>query len=162
MKWSESWSVVSNPLRLHGLYSSWNSPGQNTRWVAVLFSRGSSQPRDQTQVSCIAGGFFTSWAPREAQSRERRPEYKLIECFHNHTYLKARHPDLNFANKYHYSLGFFRKILSSFYRLKLHPSPSLEHLDGPWLVFHFLYCCKFALDSFLVYLFKGHFWLQLK
>ena len=28
-------------------------------WVAVLFSRGSSQPRDQTQVSCIAGGFFT-------------------------------------------------------------------------------------------------------
>ena len=31
-------------------------------WVALLFSRGSSQPRDQTQVSCIAGkdGFFTS------------------------------------------------------------------------------------------------------
>ena len=31
-------------------------------WVAVPFSRGSSQPRDWTQVSCIAGGFFTSWA----------------------------------------------------------------------------------------------------
>ena len=30
-------------------------------------SRGSSQPRDQTQVSCIAGGFFTVWATREAQ-----------------------------------------------------------------------------------------------
>ena len=29
-------------------------------WVAVPFSRGSFQPRDQTQVSCIAGGFFTS------------------------------------------------------------------------------------------------------
>ena len=28
-------------------------------WVAIPFSRGSSQPRDQTQVSCIAGGFFT-------------------------------------------------------------------------------------------------------
>ena len=28
-------------------------------WVAVPFSRGSSQPRDQTQVSCISGGFFT-------------------------------------------------------------------------------------------------------
>ena len=28
----------------------------------VPFSRGSSQPRVQTQVSCIAGGFFTSWA----------------------------------------------------------------------------------------------------
>ena len=29
-------------------------------WVAFPFSRGSSQPRDQTQVSHIAGGFFTS------------------------------------------------------------------------------------------------------
>jgi len=29
-------------------------------WIAFPFSRGSSQPRDQTQVSCIAGGFFTS------------------------------------------------------------------------------------------------------
>ena len=29
-------------------------------WVAFLFSRGFSKPRDQTQVSCIAGGFFTS------------------------------------------------------------------------------------------------------
>jgi len=29
-------------------------------WVASPFSRGSSQPRDQTQISHIAGGFFTS------------------------------------------------------------------------------------------------------
>ena len=29
-------------------------------WVAFPFSRGSSQPRDRTQVSRIAGGFFTS------------------------------------------------------------------------------------------------------
>ena len=36
-------------------------------WVVFPFSRGSSQPRDQTQVSHIAGGFFTSWATREAQ-----------------------------------------------------------------------------------------------
>ena len=28
-------------------------------WVAISFSRGSSQPRNQTQVSCIAGKFFT-------------------------------------------------------------------------------------------------------
>ena len=31
-------------------------------WVAIPFSRGSSQLRDWTQVSHIAGGFFTSWA----------------------------------------------------------------------------------------------------
>ena len=34
-------------------------------WVAFPFSRGSSQPRIQTRVSYIAGGFFTNWAIRE-------------------------------------------------------------------------------------------------
>ena len=34
--------------------------------VAHPFSRGSSRPRNQTRVSCIASGFFTSWATREA------------------------------------------------------------------------------------------------
>ena len=36
-------------------------------WIALPFSRRSSQPRDRTQVSCIVGKFFTSWATREAQ-----------------------------------------------------------------------------------------------
>ena len=31
-------------------------------WVAIPFSRGSSQSRDQTQISCIGGRFFTIWA----------------------------------------------------------------------------------------------------
>ena len=35
-------------------------------WVAFPFSRGSSQPRGWTQVSCIAGRFFTNWVIREA------------------------------------------------------------------------------------------------
>ena len=39
-------------------------------WVAVSFSRGSSQPRDQTQVSHIAGGFFTSWATWECYQKQ--------------------------------------------------------------------------------------------
>ena len=38
-------------------------------WVAIPFSKGSSQPRNRTQVSHIAGGLFTNWAMREA------PEY---------------------------------------------------------------------------------------
>ena len=33
--------------------------------VAIPFSWGSSKSRDQTQVACIAGGFFTRWATRE-------------------------------------------------------------------------------------------------
>ena len=35
-------------------------------WVAIPFSRGSSQSRNRTQVSCIAGRFFTVWATRAA------------------------------------------------------------------------------------------------
>ena len=69
--WSESQSlekVVSDSLQHYGLYSLWNSPGQNTGVgrVAFPFSRGSSQPRDRTQVSCIAGRFFIVWPSREA------------------------------------------------------------------------------------------------
>ena len=44
-------------------------------WVAMPSSRGSSQPRDQTQVSHIAGGFFTVWATREALS----PGHKEVQ-----------------------------------------------------------------------------------
>ena len=38
-------------------------------WAASPFSRGSSQPRYRTRVSCIAGGFFTNWATRKAQRK---------------------------------------------------------------------------------------------
>ena len=46
-------------------------------WVAVLFSQGFSLPRDQTQFSCIAGRFFTSWATREGN--QNIIQYK-IKC----------------------------------------------------------------------------------
>ena len=65
---SESRSALSDCLWPHVLHSPWNSPGQNTGEGSYIpFSRGSSQPRDQTQVSHITGGFFTSLATREAQ-----------------------------------------------------------------------------------------------
>ena len=44
-----------------------SSPGRILEWVAMPSSRGSSQPRDWTQVSRLAGGFFTIWASKEAQ-----------------------------------------------------------------------------------------------
>ena len=64
-------SQGSNPGLLHCrqfLYclSHQGSP-RILEWVAYPFSRRSSQPRDQTQVSCIAGRFFSSWATRETQ-----------------------------------------------------------------------------------------------
>ena len=41
-------------------------------WVAYPFSRESFQPTNQTRVSCIAGGFFTSWASIEAHDKTRQ------------------------------------------------------------------------------------------
>ena len=37
-------------------------------WVAIVFSRGSSPPVNPTQVSCIAGGFFTNWATKKPKN----------------------------------------------------------------------------------------------
>ena len=56
----ESCSFMSDSLPPHGLYVHGILPARIREWVAVPFSRVSSQPRDQTQVSHIAGGFFTS------------------------------------------------------------------------------------------------------
>ena len=48
--------TVCDPLDLvHGILQA-----RILEWVAFPFSRGSSQPRDQTQASHIAGGFNTS------------------------------------------------------------------------------------------------------
>ena len=58
---SQRRSVKLDSLQLHGLIQA-----RVLESVAFLFSR-SSQPRDWTQVSCTAGGFFTSWTTREAQ-----------------------------------------------------------------------------------------------
>ena len=46
------------------------------KWVAYPFSSRSSQSRNQTRVSCIAGGFFTSWAIRETLFLSNKPEFK--------------------------------------------------------------------------------------
>ena len=64
---SESRSVVSDSWRLHGLLSPWNSPGQNTGVGSLSLLQGILATQDQTQVSHIAGRFFTSWVTREAQ-----------------------------------------------------------------------------------------------
>ena len=48
-------------------------------WVAISFSRGSFRPKDRTHiayVSCIAGGFFTASATREALRNSTRPELR--------------------------------------------------------------------------------------
>ena len=61
-------------------------------WEAYPFSRGSSWPRNRTQVSCIAGRFLTSWATGEAHidNKQRSTVWhmKLYSVFSNNLYGK--------------------------------------------------------------------------
>ena len=106
---------MSSSLQPHGLYSLWNSPGQNIRvgslsllqeifptqglnpgllhctwilyqlshkgsprileWVAYPFSSRSSQPRNQTRVSCIAGGL---WADQGSHLCPRQWKLRIL------------------------------------------------------------------------------------
>ena len=57
-----SWAVACQAPLSMGI-----SQARTPDWLAISFSRGLSQPRDWTQVSCIAGRFFTIWVIRKAQ-----------------------------------------------------------------------------------------------
>ena len=65
MKVAQSCPTLCHPMdyTVHGILQA-----RILEWGAFPFSGGSSQPRDRTQVSRTAGGFFTSWATREALS----------------------------------------------------------------------------------------------
>ena len=66
-------------------------------WVAIPFSRGFSQPRDETQVSCIAGRFFTTWATREAPLVSERwsvsPRFPFSFQLEHPTFSQFRYAD---------------------------------------------------------------------
>ena len=68
---SVSRSVESDCLQTHGLYSSpvssvhGISQARILEWVAISFSRGSSRPRNWTQVSCTGKWILYHWATRE-------------------------------------------------------------------------------------------------
>ena len=50
-------------------------------WVAIPFYSRSSLPRDQTQVSSIAGGFFTIWVTRKAPLPPQRLIYPTVQHY---------------------------------------------------------------------------------
>ena len=70
LKWSEvaqSCLTLCNPMgcslpgsSVHGIFQT-----RMLEWIAIFFARGSSRPRNRTQVSRIAGRCFTIWATRE-------------------------------------------------------------------------------------------------
>ena len=80
MKVAQSCLTLCDPVdyRAHGILQA-----RILEWVAIPFPRGSSQPRDQTQVSHIAGRFFTSCVTREAQfnfNQVKRAEKSILSA----------------------------------------------------------------------------------
>ena len=81
IRWSESHSVMSVPspgdlpnpgieprfpaLQADSLPAKPQGSSRILEWVAYPFFNGSSQPKNQTRVSCNGGKFFTNWAIRE-------------------------------------------------------------------------------------------------
>ena len=65
------------------LLCSRDSPDRILEWISILFSRGSPWPRDRTQVSYTAGGFFSVWATREVPSLETNNTNLLVNLLHS-------------------------------------------------------------------------------
>ena len=100
LHWSctESRSVVSYSAT-HGLYSLWNSPGQNT---GVESSPGeSSQPRDWSQVPCNAGRFSPNWAIWKPYSPDLSPtDYHFFKHLNNFLQGKCFHSQQEAKNAF--------------------------------------------------------------
>ena len=115
-------------------------------WVVIPFSRGSSWPGDWTQVSCIAGGFFTNWATREAL-RKHKHSYKeaytlgtakilgnhLIQIIKENLFVKVNnHPPIPLfykQNKYLLS-SLSPSLLSFFLKLFIFLSHAIWHVGS--------------------------------
>ena len=76
VKVTQSYPVLSDPMgcglpgsSVHGILQA-----RTLEWVAMPSSKASSWPRDQTQVSCIAGRFFTIWTTRNGIFRSHSRE----------------------------------------------------------------------------------------
>ena len=72
MKVAQLCPTLSDPMDEFSRTEYWNG--------AFPFSKGSSQPRDQTQVSSTAGGFFTNWATREALCLKENFKCKMTQA----------------------------------------------------------------------------------
>ena len=144
-------------------------------WVALPFSMGSSQPRDWTQVSCITGGFFTSWTTREAQflsyvvRKSKKNALRLDVCF---LYVEVLEVvsllffGFIFAMSYSsiftfiYIYVWFLIYLWYIYIYDFHPVlfeiQHLQYVVGLWftikeyIVFFFFFAGRFQVASFLM------------
>ena len=117
--------LASDSLWPHGLYS---LPGSSVHgifqarireWVAISPSRGSSWPRNWTQVFCIAGGCFTNWTTREAllpmpKTLHLGVKHRHSESLANSVYIFHQHCSASMchANFLHKPQGLWGCVLS--------------------------------------------------
>ena len=86
MKVAQSCLTLCDPMDyiVHGILQA-----RILEWVAFPFSRGSSQPKDRTQVSRIAGGFYISWAtkindnPKQFSFVKKWKRFPILKIFKN-------------------------------------------------------------------------------
>ena len=98
-------------------------------WIATPFSRGSSCPRDQTQVSCIVGIFFIIWATRGVRLFAVR-FWAGVTWWKLYLTISLK---LHIANKIVFCLIFFFSEQIKFYRRRVMKSLSLVWLFAtPW------------------------------
>ena len=112
-----SCSVMSNSLQPHGLQPC-SLPGSSVHgilqarmleWVAIVFSKGSSQLRDRTQVFCIAGRFFTAWTTRESQKGCVGPGQYLLVLWAHSSRNSSWHSPLKVVGFHQHPLSSSRK-----------------------------------------------------
>ena len=112
-----SCSVMSNSLQPHGLQPC-SLPGSSVheilqarmlKRVAIVFSKGSSQLRDRTQVSCIAGRFFTAWTTRESQKGCVGPGQYLLVLWAHSSRNSSWHSPLKVVGFHQHPLSSSRK-----------------------------------------------------
>ena len=138
--------------------------------IAFPFSRGSSQPRDQTQVSRIEGGFFTSWATREAQEYWSRYPIPSPGDLHNPgielgsptlqvdslpTELLGK-PKHHYYGKCHYSeLKKYPLMVLPIQRLPVFPLHGL-----PFHTYAYLYTYVFVFTYYFIFIYRSTYSLK--
>ena len=89
IKWSSS-SSVSRSVMSDSATPQTSSPGSSVHgivqarileWIAIPFARGSSRPRDRTQVSCTAGRFCTLWVTGKSQNETIKQANKIFSLW---------------------------------------------------------------------------------
>ena len=118
VKWNEEVAqlclTLCNPMdyTVHGILQA-----RILAWVAIPFSRGTSQPRDHIQVSHVAGRFFTNWATREAFPNSLSPQRKWTtdSLFQALSTVGKTNPLLkdNQMDKYHIWIGITHEFQDS-------------------------------------------------